>query len=90
MVARERSSAANAAPFHVSRRVIAALLLKLAKHLALIACFMIIGGASGRFATSEMAAFLTVVAAAVLHSIGRVFERHSPVSHHFPISGHDR
>jgi hypothetical protein len=70
--------------------VIAALLLKFAKHLALIACFMIIGGASGRFATSEMAIFLTVVAAAVLHSVGRVFERHLPASHHFPGSGHDR
>lgn len=90
MVAREGSTAANAAPFHASRRVIAAFLRKLAKHLALIACLMIIGEASGRFATSEMAAFLTVVAAAVLHSIGRVVERHLPASHHFPLSGHDR
>lgn len=90
MVARERITAVHTAPSHTSRRIVAALLLKLAKHLALIACLMIIGGASGRFATSGMAAFLTVVAAAALHSIGRVFERHLPASHHFPLSGHDR
>jgi hypothetical protein len=51
---------------------------------------MIIGGASGRFAASEMVIFLSVVTAAVLHSIGQVFERHLPASHHFPLAGHDR
>ena len=94
MVARERTTAVHAAPSHTSRStsrsIVAALLLKLAKHLALIACLMIIGGASGRFATSGMAAFLTVVAAAALHSIGRVFARHLPASHHLTLSGHDR
>ena len=67
--------------FQTSACVAAAFLRKFAKHLALIACLTIMGGATGRFALSEFAIFLVVVAAAVLHSIGRVLERRLPPPH---------
>ena len=54
--------------------VLAAFLLKLAKHLALLVCFMIIGTASGRFAPTELTIFFMALAAAVLHSTGRSLE----------------
>jgi len=54
--------------------VLAAFLLKLAKHLALLVCFMIIGAASGRFFFSELTIFFMAVIAAVLHSAGRSIE----------------
>ena len=75
MLYRERSHADGAKP---SAYVVAACLTKLAKHLALIACFMIIGATSGRVAASETAIFLTVAAAALTHSFGRVLGRRRP------------
>ena len=70
----ERSESASLKRFEMSACVVAAFLQKFAKHLALIACLAIIGGATGRFAISEFAIFLIVIAAAALHSIGRVLE----------------
>jgi hypothetical protein len=46
-------------------------LLKLAKHLAVLACLGIVLEASGRFAVGENGIFLLVVLAALLHSVGR-------------------
>jgi hypothetical protein len=83
----EQSKTAGVEPFHAPAGVLAAFLLKLAKHLALIGCFMIIGRASGRFAPSEIGIFLTVGAAAVLHSIGRVLESRLPHPLHLPRLG---
>jgi hypothetical protein len=51
--------------------LISALLMKLAKHLALIACLMIVGGATGRVAVNEGIIFSFVVVAALFHAIGR-------------------
>jgi hypothetical protein len=87
MAAKERSESASARPSLAAAWLSAAFLVKLAKHLALIACFMIIGAASGRVAASETGIFLTVVAAALLHSIGRVLERRLPPGARFPRRG---
>jgi hypothetical protein len=67
--------------------VTAASLQKLAKHLALIACFLIIGGASGRFAPSEIGIFLLVVAASTLHCLGRGIESRLPPALRLPRFG---
>jgi hypothetical protein len=61
-----------------------ALSYKLAKHLALIACFMIIVGASGRFAPSEIGIFPLVVAASVIDSAGRILESRLPPALRLP------
>ena len=55
--------------------MIGAFLTKLAKHMALIACLLIAGRLTGRFAGGQLGIFLTVVSAALLHSIGRVLQR---------------
>jgi len=52
-----------------------ALLAKLAKHLAIVACLAIIGAATGRFAIAQIGIFLLVVLAALLHSVARTMER---------------
>jgi hypothetical protein len=59
---------------------IAAILTKLAKHLALIACLMIVGEASGRLNLGEVAIFLIVVAAVALHSFAKAIERRLPIN----------
>jgi hypothetical protein len=78
MAGAERSKTAGLKRFQASACVVAAFLQKFAKHLGLIACLTIMGGATGRFATSEVAIFLMIVAAAALHSIGRVLEYRLP------------
>ena len=70
----ERSESAGLRRFQTSACVVAAFLQKFAKHLGLIACLTIVGGATGRLAISEFVISLVVVAAAALHSIGRVLE----------------
>jgi hypothetical protein len=54
--------------------VTAAVLAKLAKHLALLASLTILGEASGRIAVSELAIFIIIVLAALSHSIGRALQ----------------
>ena len=76
----ERSKIAGSRRFQTPACVVAGFLQKFAKHLALIACLTIVGEATGRFAISEFVIFLIVVAAAVLHSIGRVLEYRLPPS----------
>jgi len=73
----EGSETAGLKRFQASTCVVATFLQKFAKHLALIAGLAIMGGATGRFAISEFAIFLIVIAAAALHSIGRVLEYRS-------------
>jgi hypothetical protein len=71
----QRRKSANAKPFSVSACVLAAFFIKLAKHLALIACLLIIGRSTGRFTADELVIFLTVLSAALLHTIGRILHR---------------
>lgn len=67
--------------------VVASFLIKLAKHMALIACLMIAGSATGRAAISQLAIFCLVAGAAVIYSIGQSMKRRAPVPARLPIDG---
>ena len=58
---------------------LAAILTKLAKHGALIACLMIVGKASARSDLGEVAIFLTVLASVALHCSAKAIQRRLPV-----------
>jgi hypothetical protein len=60
---------------HPISSVTAAFLTKLAKHLAVLACFAIVGHATGRFEASEVTIFFIVTAAALFHSAGHILQR---------------
>jgi hypothetical protein len=77
MFDRKPHNPTGAKPRSASRCVISAFLVKLSRHLALIACLMIVGGATGRFAESQLGIFFLVLAAAALHSIGRGLQHRS-------------
>jgi len=53
----------------------AALLAKVAKHLAVLTCLAIVGRASGRFAASQTTILIMVIAAVCLHAAGRALQR---------------
>lgn len=57
---------------HPISSVTAAFLIKLAKHLVVLACFAIVGHATGRFDASEVIIFFVVIAAALFHSAGHM------------------
>ncbi|MGE5215366.1 MAG: hypothetical protein ACM3SP_00025 [Chloroflexota bacterium] len=63
-----------------SSGVIAPLLVKLAKHMALLSCLVIVAGATGRIEANALGIFFLVVSAAVLHSVGRRLEHRRLVS----------
>jgi hypothetical protein len=52
-----------------------AVLSKLAKHLAILACLGIVGETSGRLVIGQTIIFLLVVSAALLYSAGRTLQR---------------
>lgn len=64
----------------------APILAKLAKHLALLASVLIIGGALGKSLSAQIAVFIVVVAATLLHSIARTLQ-HRPPSANAPSRG---
>ena len=82
---RQQSKAVSTKSFVAPCGVIGACLIKLAKHLALMTCLLIIGEPVGRFAVSQLALFVMVLTAAVLHSIGRVLQ--CRLSHSDRLSG---
>jgi hypothetical protein len=51
--------------------VSSAVLIRIAKHLALLACLMIMSEASGYSQVSELSVFLLIVTAACAYSLGR-------------------
>jgi len=59
---------------------VAPILAKLAKHLALLASVLIIGGTLGKSFSAQIAVFIVVVAATLLHSIARTLQRRPPVA----------
>jgi len=59
---------------------VAPILARLAKHLALLASVLIIGGALGKSLSAQIAVFIVVVAATFLHSIARTLQRRPTVS----------
>jgi hypothetical protein len=67
-----------------------ALFLKLAKHLALLACLMIVSQVSGRPVVGQLGIFVTVVLAALLHSAGLAVRRRLPPFVPLSSGGHDR
>ncbi len=54
--------------------VTAAVLIKLARHLALLASLTILGEAAGRIAVSQLAIFILIVLAVLSHTIGRTLQ----------------
>jgi hypothetical protein len=70
---------------HPSTFVIASFLIKLAKHMALIACLLIAGSATGRAAISQLTIFCLVAGAAVIYSIGQSMKRRAPVPARSPM-----
>ncbi len=57
--------------------VTAAVLAKLAKHLALLASLAILGEAGGRILVSQPAIFMLILLAALFHAIGRTLQLRS-------------
>jgi len=56
----------------MSNRIVAsAFLIKLGKHLALLACLLILGRASGRYEVNEIPVFALTVLSALIHLAGR-------------------
>jgi len=58
--------------------VTSVLLSKVAKHLALLACLMIVGKATGRFTIGELGIFLLTIFATMAHLFGRALSPRSP------------
>ena len=67
-----------------------AFLQKLAKHLALLACLMIVSQVAGRPMVGQLGIFVTVVLAALLHSAGLAVRRGLPPFVPLSGGGHDR
>ncbi len=57
---------------------LATFLTKLAKHLVVLGCVMIVGEATGRSAVGQSGILLLVVFAALLHSVGCALRRSLP------------
>ena len=70
----------------LSSYAIAAFLIKLAKHMALLASFMIVGSATGRATISESGIFFLVATSALIYSVGRSLERRLPTPTRLPLS----
>jgi hypothetical protein len=58
--------------------VASTLLSKVAKHLALLACLLIAGKATGRFTIGEPGIFLLTIFATMAHLFGRALSPRSP------------
>lgn len=71
------SAQAEARAARTGGYVLGAFLIKVAKHLALLASLVIVGSATGRATVDELGIFLLVSASAALYSIGRSLERRS-------------
>jgi hypothetical protein len=67
-----------------------AFLPKLAKHLALLSCVMIVSQVAGLPVVGQLAIFVTVVLAALFHSAGLAVRRRLPPSVPLSGGGHDR
>jgi len=59
---------------------VAPILAKLAKHLALLASVLIIGGSNGRSSAAQIGILIVVALAALLHSLARNLQRRETVS----------
>lgn len=59
---------------------VAPILAKLAKHLALLATVLIIGGANGKSSAAQIGIPIVVALAALLHSIAQTLQRRPPAA----------
>lgn len=80
-----RAEKAGAQRPGLSLCVLAPFLVKLAKHMALIACFMIVGNATGRATVGQLGLFFLIATAAVVYSIGRGLEPQPPTPPRLPL-----
>lgn len=62
----------------LSTAVIAGFLKKFAKHLALLACLMVLGRATGRLEQGQLAILLIAAGAALMNFVGNHLERSRP------------
>ena len=62
-------------PARPSTSIIAAFLIKLAKHMALLTCLAILAPGTEGSTAMQLGIFFVVMAAAVLYSVGRALER---------------
>jgi hypothetical protein len=74
----------------MKRLYLGVLLPKLAKHLALLACLMIVSQVSGGPVVGQLGIFVIVVLAALLHSAGRTVRHRLPPFVSLSGGGHDR
>jgi hypothetical protein len=58
-------------PRQAARPVIAAVLLKIAKHIALVACLLLIGKSRGEPIVGPVATLFIIITAALIHFLGR-------------------
>jgi hypothetical protein len=68
------SSSVSGATISRASCVTAAVLIKLARHLALVASLTILSEAAGRIAVSQLAIFIVIVLAALSHTIGHTLQ----------------
>ncbi len=64
------ASAPRAAP---ARVILGLCLVKLGKHLAVLACLLILGQAAGHFHVSQLTIFALIVLSAITHSSGKAY-----------------
>jgi hypothetical protein len=67
--------------------MMAAFLIKLAKHMAVLGCLMIVGTATGRTILGSFSIFLFIVGAVLVHRVGCALERRAAGLSHLPRSG---
>lgn len=79
---RKRAFAGGSNPSSLRWRAcaVAPILAKLAKHLALLAAVLIIGGANGNSSAGQITILIVVALAALLHSIAQTLQRLPTVS----------
>lgn len=69
-----------------ARMIVSNVLTKISKHLALLACFLIAGHASGRYEVDQFWLFALACTSALIHLAGRrlslspIFDMHLPRS----------
>lgn len=67
--------------------LVAPFLLKLAKHVALLACLLLVGKARGELIIGPLGILLLIIGAALIHSVGRRLQIRPPSDNRF-LRGH--
>jgi len=67
-----------------SRIAMGLFLIKLGKHLVVLACLLILGRAAGRFDVSQFAIFILIVGSATSHLLGKAYLNPAPARRKLP------